>query len=85
MVLEDASWSLRVDDCKHFNAAELDAVLKGLRMAIQWELSAIMLATDLSSVITRIKGIRSANSPKAELVPSYRKKLTHSLEFIRTG
>lgn len=35
MVAEDATW-LRKNDYNHINVAELDAVLKGINLAIKW-------------------------------------------------
>ena len=47
--IEDASW-LRTDDARHINMAELDAVIKGLNVALVWGFKDIELLTDSSTV-----------------------------------
>ncbi|KHJ41552.1 hypothetical protein D918_08404 [Trichuris suis] len=39
-IVEDASW-LRSDEASHINMAELDAVVKGLNLAISWRMTSI--------------------------------------------
>ena len=34
--IEDAAWLRKKDDTAHINLAELDAVVKGLNLAIKW-------------------------------------------------
>ena len=36
-VLEDACWLRPENDAQHINLAELDAVLKGINLALQWQ------------------------------------------------
>uniref|UniRef100_A0A5S6Q1P2 Integrase catalytic domain-containing protein n=1 Tax=Trichuris muris TaxID=70415 RepID=A0A5S6Q1P2_TRIMR len=48
-IVEDASW-LRRDDAQHINMAELDAVIRGLNLAIAWKMTIIELMTDSSTV-----------------------------------
>ncbi|KFD49687.1 LOW QUALITY PROTEIN: hypothetical protein M513_09384 [Trichuris suis] len=48
-IVEDATW-LRSDEASHINMAELDAVVKGLNLAISWRMSKIELVTDSSTV-----------------------------------
>lgn len=38
-VIEDASWLRPVGDGKHINLAELDATIKGVNLALQWQVS----------------------------------------------
>ena len=47
--IEDASW-LRREDCGHINLAELEAVLKGLNLAVAWKMKEIRLMTDSRAV-----------------------------------
>ena len=47
--IEDASW-LRTDDASHINMAELDAVIKGLNVALVWGFKEIELLTDSATV-----------------------------------
>ena len=48
-VVEDGSW-LRSEDASHINMAELDAVVKGVNMAILWNMKKIHLRTDSATV-----------------------------------
>ena len=48
-VVEDASW-LRSSDVTHINMAELDAVVKGLNMALAWGFTELVLHTDSATV-----------------------------------
>lgn len=48
-VVEDASW-LRSGDVTHINMAELDAVVKGLNMALAWGFTDLILHTDSATV-----------------------------------
>ncbi|KHJ40059.1 hypothetical protein D918_09887 [Trichuris suis] len=48
-VVEDAAW-LRSGDACHINMAELDAVVKGLNLAMSWHMKKIELMTDSSTV-----------------------------------
>ncbi|CAM1312990.1 Uncharacterised protein r2_g2342 [Pycnogonum litorale] len=47
--IEDASW-LRSEESTHINMAELDAVIKGVNMALQWNMSRLHLRTDSATV-----------------------------------
>lgn len=48
-IVEDACW-LRQNQDAHINMAELDAVLKGVNLAVAWKITSINLMTDSSSV-----------------------------------
>ncbi|KFD58237.1 hypothetical protein M513_01000 [Trichuris suis] len=48
-VIEDGVW-LRPSDARHINMAELDAVIKGLNLAIAWRMGTIELMTDSAAV-----------------------------------
>ncbi|KFD46672.1 hypothetical protein M513_12440 [Trichuris suis] len=48
-VIEDGVW-LRPNDARHINMAELDAVIKGLNLAIAWRMRTIELMTDSAAV-----------------------------------
>jgi len=43
-VVEDGTW-LRHEDASHINMAELDAVIKGINMAIMWNMRKLHLCT----------------------------------------
>ena len=60
-IVEDGSW-LRRDDGTHINVAELDAVLKGVNMAILWGAKKIRLMTDSQTVYHWIANTLSGKS-----------------------
>ena len=45
-VVQDASWLRKERDTQHINLAELDAVLKGINMALVWEATILHIHTD---------------------------------------
>ena len=45
-VLEDACWLRPENDAQHINLAELDAVLKGINLALQWQSRVLRIKTD---------------------------------------
>ena len=49
-VVEDAAWLRKKDDYKHINVAELEAVLRGINLAIKWGLRRITVITDSATV-----------------------------------
>ena len=49
-IIEDASWLQPVHTDKHINLAELDAVLRGINLALHWKASVIHLWTDSACV-----------------------------------
>ena len=49
-IIEDASWLRPVHTDKHINLAELDAVLRGINLALHWKASVIHLRTDSACV-----------------------------------
>ena len=49
-IIEDASWLRPVHADEHINLAELDAVLRGINLALHWKASVIRLRTDLACV-----------------------------------
>ena len=44
-IIEDACW-LRQNDCSHINLSELDAVLRGVNLAVAWKMKRLTLMTD---------------------------------------
>uniref|UniRef100_A0A5S6QMC4 RNase H domain-containing protein n=1 Tax=Trichuris muris TaxID=70415 RepID=A0A5S6QMC4_TRIMR len=48
-IVEDATW-LRSDDARHINMAELDAVIRGLNLALAWGLEDLEILTDSATV-----------------------------------
>ena len=56
-VVEDGSWLRKKNDAAHINLAELEAVLKGLNMAILWDLKKVEIMTDSRTVYSWITTI----------------------------
>ena len=52
LVAEDATWLRNKNDYNHINMAELNAVLKGINLAIKWELREIEIRTDSATVLS---------------------------------
>ena len=48
-IIEDACW-LRQNDCSHINLSELDAVLRGVNLAVAWKMKRLALMTDSRTV-----------------------------------
>lgn len=55
--IEDAAWMRPKDDPKHINCAELDAVIRGLNMALRWGRRDILIMTDSSTVYGWLQAI----------------------------
>ena len=56
-VLEDASWLRKKEDGQHINVAELDAILKGLNLALKWGMKKIQLITDSATVYAWLQSL----------------------------
>ena len=56
-VVEDASWLRPESDSVHINRSELDAVVKGINMALRWKRSKIILKTDSATVFGWLKAV----------------------------
>ncbi|XP_065189595.1 uncharacterized protein LOC135820209 [Sycon ciliatum] len=54
-VMEDKSWLRDADEKKHINIAELEAVIRGLSTAVEWNASNIRLVTDSKTVYGWVK------------------------------
>ena len=52
LVAEDATWLRKKNDYNHINVAELDAVLKGINLAIKWGLREIEIRIDSATVLS---------------------------------
>ena len=50
VVAEDAAWLRKKTDYNHINVAELEAVLKGVNLAVKWGLETIEIVTDSATV-----------------------------------
>ena len=45
-VIEDTCWLWPMNDAAHINLAELDPVLKGINLALQWGVKVLHVRTD---------------------------------------
>ena len=57
VIVEDAAWLRKVADVGHINVAELDAVLKGVNLALRWDLTSIQIMTDSATVLSWLRSI----------------------------
>lgn len=58
--VEDAAWLRKKGDHGHINVAELDAVLKGVNLALKWGLQEIEVRTDSATVLGWLKSVTTA-------------------------
>ena len=49
-IVEDGCWLRKTDDCQHINVSELDSVIKGVSLALKWDVSSMEIMTDSASV-----------------------------------
>ena len=49
-VAEDVAWLRKKEDFNHINVVELDALVKGLNLAVKWNLKHVVLMTDSATV-----------------------------------
>ena len=52
IIVEDAAWLHKPLDVGHINVAELDAVLKGVNLALKWSLKDVIIMTDSATVLS---------------------------------
>ena len=55
--VEDAAWLRKKDDYGHINVAELDAVLKGINLALKWGLRDVEVRTDSATVFSWVQSV----------------------------
>ena len=60
-VIEDASWLRKEKDLAHINMAELDAVLKGINLALKWNFKNLKLLIDSATVYGWLQSILTKN------------------------
>lgn len=54
-VVEDASWLRPKNDVAHINKSELDAVIKGVNLALKWNRRQMVVVTDSSNVYSWLR------------------------------
>jgi transposase InsO family protein len=62
-VVEDASWLRKVDDAAHINLAELEGILKGLNLALAWQLRNLVIMCDSATVCAWMRSLLSGDKP----------------------
>ena len=72
-IVEDAAWLRKVDDSMHINVAELEAVIKGLNLAIKWGMIETTIITDSVTVYNWVKSV---------ITDSHRPKVNGMCEMI---
>lgn len=45
-IVEDACWLCLAGDAKHINLAELNAMIKGINLTLQWQMTVLHLVTN---------------------------------------
>ena len=85
-ILEDACWIRPTNDTPHINLAELDATVKGLNLALQWQARIVHLHTDsvcvyhcLTDALTGRARVRTKAASKILV----RRRLTILQQLIR--
>lgn len=81
-VIEDACW-LRRDECTHINLAELDAVVKGLNLALSWKMKNIALVTDSQTVFHWLNDMLSGKA-RLKTKAASEMLIRRRLEIVRT-
>lgn len=54
VLIEDAAWLRKSTGVSHVNVAELDAVLKGVNLAIKWGFKTFEIVTDYSGALGQV-------------------------------
>lgn len=62
VVVEDAAWLRKSHDVGHINIAELDAVLKGINLALKWDLKVLVVKTDSATVLSWLRSVLEDDS-----------------------
>jgi len=60
VVVEDNCWLRKKDDVCHINLAELEAVVKGINMALAWNVTEVEILCDSAKVCSWIQSITLA-------------------------
>jgi ribonuclease HI len=62
VVVEDCSWLRKANDGAHINVSELEAVVKGVNLALKWRLKTVTLLTDSMTVFSWVSAALSGSS-----------------------
>ena len=58
-VLEDAAWLRKVNDAAHINVAELEAVIRGVNLALKWKVNDLQVMTNSATVKNWLESVFS--------------------------
>ena len=72
-VVEDMAWLRKQTDVTHINVAELEAIVKGLNLAVKWGLTVVEVMTDSATVLGWLNSV---------LVEDCRVKMTGMSEML---
>ena len=56
-IVEDGAWLRKEGERSHINVAELEAVLKGLNLALRWHFKQIELVTDSATIFGWVRSV----------------------------
>jgi len=56
-IIEDASWLRSKTDHEHINVAELDSVIKGVNLALKWQVKRATVMTDSATVFSWLSSV----------------------------
>lgn len=85
-IIEDACWLRPENDAKHINLAELDATLKGVNLALQWQARILHIITDSTCVhrwMTNALNGKARLTTKASAEMLIRRRLATLTETIK--
>ena len=85
-IIEDACWLWPENDSRHINQAELDATLKGVNLAFQWQAMVLHIVTDFVCVhwwVTNALSGKARLTTRASSEMLIRRQLTTLVETIR--
>ena len=63
VVVEDRAWLRKSNDFNHINVAELESVVKGLNLAVDWGITELIVKTDSSTVRSWVQLTLSGDHP----------------------
>ena len=66
VVVEDAAWLRKKEDNTHIKVAELEAVVKGVNLALKWNIRRLQIMKDSTTVFTWLKCIMLNRSSRSE-------------------
>mgnify|MGYP003417316483 FL=1 len=79
--LEDAAWLRKSGDVRHINVAELDALIKGIAMVIEWRFSDVIIKCDSTSVVAWVTAFLT-KSKKVHVKGMHELLIKRRLEII---